>query len=141
MGSAWAGQMSKGIAGSNKAHRCWRAQQRYRSSHPSNHTQPIHTPCSPVLTTRPQPASIMAGSAALVAWKGAFRMTSMICRKRNVVVALDNVGLAYRLSSISANACEGPGAGSQSAVQRPTAAPMRTWFHLSSGNSCTGATY
>lgn len=38
------------------------------------------THCAPVLTTRPQPASIMAGSAALVAWKGAFRMTSMICK-------------------------------------------------------------
>ena len=39
------------------------------------HLRPL--PSAPVLTTRPQPWSIMPGSAALVAWKVALRHTSM----------------------------------------------------------------
>jgi hypothetical protein len=47
--------------------------------------RPVHVLCacgSPVLTTRPQPASSIPGRAALVAWKGAFKMTAMIWKGR-----------------------------------------------------------
>ena len=47
---------------------------------PQAQQQPPFTAAHPpVLITRPHPASIMAGRAALVAWKGAFKITAMIC--------------------------------------------------------------